>query len=169
MRYRDLVEDGHVPGLLVHPDWWEPRHPQELPVDTSDAVSLWRPTSELSVNAGEFDELPQWQAFIISDCPATPDNLTFAATTTLAEDAIVGSFNFALEDAVTYEGYVCTFIELDGGGWFRTKTKLQNLSPSFVLLGVLPFAGTASAGNDVFIGVNGSGDPLLNGSFVFNP
>jgi len=28
MRYRDLVEDGHVPGLLVHPDWWEPKHPQ---------------------------------------------------------------------------------------------------------------------------------------------
>jgi len=22
MLYRDLVEDGHVPGLLVHPNWW---------------------------------------------------------------------------------------------------------------------------------------------------
>ena len=36
MRYRDLVEDGHVNGLLVHPTWWEPKHPQEIPVEIDD-------------------------------------------------------------------------------------------------------------------------------------
>jgi hypothetical protein len=52
MAYGDLVEDGHIPGLLVHPDWYEPRHPQELPVDASDSVALWHPAPELSEDGG---------------------------------------------------------------------------------------------------------------------
>jgi hypothetical protein len=52
MRYRDLVEDGHVPGLLVHPDWWEPKHPQEIPVEIDDPVALYRPAPEISIPAG---------------------------------------------------------------------------------------------------------------------
>lgn len=47
MRYRDLVEDGHIPGLLVHPDWWEPQHPQEIPVDVTDAIALRHPAPEI--------------------------------------------------------------------------------------------------------------------------
>lgn len=31
MKRKDMVEDGQVKGLLVHPDWWEPYHPQLLP------------------------------------------------------------------------------------------------------------------------------------------
>ena len=49
MRYRDLVEDGHVPGLLVHPDWWEPKHPQEIPVEIHDPIALYRPAPEISI------------------------------------------------------------------------------------------------------------------------
>jgi hypothetical protein len=61
MRYRDLVEDGHVPGLLVHPDWWEPKHPQEIPVEIDDPIALveiddpialYRPAPEISVEQG---------------------------------------------------------------------------------------------------------------------
>ena len=52
MAYGDLVEDGHIPGLLVHPDWYEPRHPQETPVDASDSEALWHPAPELSEDGG---------------------------------------------------------------------------------------------------------------------
>ena len=52
MRYRDLVEDGHVPGLLVHPDWWEPKHPQEIPVTVDDPIALYRPAPEISIPEG---------------------------------------------------------------------------------------------------------------------
>jgi len=51
MRYRDLVEDGHIEGLLVHPDWWEPKHPQEIPVTVTDPVALYRPAPEISIPA----------------------------------------------------------------------------------------------------------------------
>jgi hypothetical protein len=55
MRYRDLVEDGHVPGLLVHPDWWEPKHPQEIPVEIDDPIALHRPAPEISIPTGYGD------------------------------------------------------------------------------------------------------------------
>ena len=55
MRYRDLVEDGHVPGLLVHPDWWEPKHPQEIPVEIDDPIALYRPAPEISIEPGYGD------------------------------------------------------------------------------------------------------------------
>ena len=55
MRYRDLVEDGHIEGLLVHPDWWEPKHPQEIPVSVTDPVALYRPAPEISIPSGYGD------------------------------------------------------------------------------------------------------------------
>lgn len=55
MKYRDLVEDGHVPGLLVHPDWWEPKHPQEIPVTVDDPIALHRPAPEISIEPGYGD------------------------------------------------------------------------------------------------------------------
>lgn len=56
--YRDLVEDGHIPGLLVASDWWEPRHPQEDPPDVTDPIALYRPTSEVSLPTDEGDPAP---------------------------------------------------------------------------------------------------------------
>ena len=46
---RELVEDGRYPGLLVHPDWWEGKHPQETPVDVSDPIALRRPSPDNSI------------------------------------------------------------------------------------------------------------------------
>jgi hypothetical protein len=170
MRYQDLVEDGHIPGLLVHPDWYEPRHPQELPVDTADAVALYRPAPELSANEGEFDELATWQAWVISDCPASPLDLQYFESTTLAADAAVGSMQFALEDFVSFEDAVCLYVELDGGGWFISKTSYGTLNQPVPVVGALtPFAGVAAAGNDVFIGPAGSAVAILNGSWVYTP
>ncbi len=31
MKRCEMIEDGQVKGLLVHPDWWEPYHPQLVP------------------------------------------------------------------------------------------------------------------------------------------
>lgn len=168
MRYQDLVEDGHIPGLLVHPDWYEPRHPQELPVDASDAVSLWRPAPELSVNTGEFETLAEWQAWVVSDCPPAPDTLRFDPVTTLAEDAVAGSIDFTLEDFVLWESEWCVHIELDGGGWFVSKTAYNTYlhTPCPQLRTLTPFTGVASAGNDVYL--NAEGPIILNGFWTFN-
>ncbi len=167
MRYRDLVEDGQIPGLLVAPDWYEPRHPQELPVDTSDSITLWRPFPEISVNEGEFDVLSRWQTFIVEDCPPTPDLLVFSQSTTLSGDASEGDLVFGLEDAVTYEAELCLYVELDGGGWFISIVPVASPNcPAFRVGSVLPFEGVASAGNEVWIGVAGNMIPLLDGSWA---
>lgn len=167
MRYRDIVHDGHIPGLLVHPDWYEERHPQELPIDTADAITLWRPAVEISVNAGEFDTLELFNAFVPTLCPASPQDLVFFENTTLAEDGVVGGLKYTLEDAVTWQIGFCLFIELDAGGWFVTQVDMDNpITPAFIIGGITPLTGAASAGNDVFIGAAGSGQPLLNGSWA---
>lgn len=168
MPYSDLVEDGHIPGLLVHPDWYEPRHPQELPVDTSDAVALWKPSPELSANEGEFDVLATWQAWVISDCPAAPDITRYFPVTTLAEDAVIGALDFALEDFVNWDNEICVHIELDGGGWFVTKSAYGTRGvPCPQLRTLTPILAAASAGNDVFF--NAEGPLQLNGSMVYDP
>jgi len=51
--HRDLVEDGNIPRLLVAPDWWEPKHPQETPPVVTDPISLNRPAPEISIPPGE--------------------------------------------------------------------------------------------------------------------
>lgn len=56
--HRELVEDGHIPRLLVAPDWWEPKHPQETPPVVTDPIALQRPTSEISIPPGEGTPAP---------------------------------------------------------------------------------------------------------------
>lgn len=167
MRYKDLVEDGHVPGLLVHPDWYEPRHPQELPIDTSDAVALWRPAPEKSVPDGEFDTLAEWEAWVPTQCPASPLDLQYFESTTLATPAVVNDLSFTLDDAVLSVIGQCLFVELDAGGWFVTQVAMDNPKcPSFTIAGITHMTGAAAIGNDVFVGPTGSGDPILDGIWV---
>lgn len=45
---QDMLEDGQVPGLLVAKDWWEPRHPQEFPVDAGESMAIYRPSPDES-------------------------------------------------------------------------------------------------------------------------
>lgn len=44
---RDLIFDGHIPGMLVHPNWWEPQHPQETLAEVYDPIALEHPSPRL--------------------------------------------------------------------------------------------------------------------------
>lgn len=46
MLLSEMVEDGYYPGLMVHPTWYEPRHPQEEFRAIHDEPSLKRPMPE---------------------------------------------------------------------------------------------------------------------------
>lgn len=42
---KDLVEDGHIPGILVHRSFYEPPHPREtVPIPSDDPQALYRPS-----------------------------------------------------------------------------------------------------------------------------
>jgi hypothetical protein len=43
---KNLVYDGHQPGLLVAREWWEPRHPQEYLPAIEDPVALEDPAPD---------------------------------------------------------------------------------------------------------------------------
>lgn len=63
MLRKDMVEDGQFPGLLVHPDWYEPPYPEPLK-DLSDAVALYRPAPEQSKPEGEGTAAPALSTLI---------------------------------------------------------------------------------------------------------
>lgn len=169
MPYRELVEDGHIPGLLVHPDWFEPRHPQELPVDATDAIALYRPAPEVSIPPGEFDTLDRFYADLRAGCPSNPLNLRFFETTTVAVPPVEGARQITVERAVRYEIYECLFVELDGGGWFVSPiTTGTPCTPQFFIPSVIPWeAGlSASVGNQVFVGTGENNPTIMNGAWV---
>lgn len=145
MAYRDLVEDGHIPGLLVHPDWYEPKHPQETVPDMNDPVALYRPAPEISVPVGEGD----------------PDNPDGGTTPVAPSGAVTGTIAFAMvegqriavvDTAITYQIGAWLFIELDGGGtFFVSRITSEANHPFFTIPFATAFVGTASAGNNYYI------------------
>lgn len=151
MRYRDLVEDGHVPGLLVHPDWWEPKHPQENPVDVSDPVALFRPAPEISIEAGYGDP----ENLDGGSTPTAP-NMGATATGTLGQDAVVGDREIVTTDALKFPTGEWLLIELNGGGtYFVSRITIGTDHPQFVIPFTTAFAGAADAGNNFFVGLDG--------------
>jgi hypothetical protein len=40
MLLKDMVMDGHHKGLMVHPDYYDPVHPQEKVINVSEGVAL---------------------------------------------------------------------------------------------------------------------------------
>lgn len=147
MRYKDLVEDGHVEGLLVHPDWWEPKHPQEVPVEVTDPIALSRPAPEISIEADW--GLPDGLG--IDSCPPTPNTL-HPPTGTLAEALVGSERHIVVDSAVKFLFGDCVYIELDGGGWFVSMTRTEANAPSFTVPFNVAFTGAAAAGNDYYIG-----------------
>lgn len=144
MRYRDLVEDGHVPGLLVHPDWWEPKHPQETPPDMTDPIALRRPAPEISIETDYGNpEAPT---------PLPTDPLPSEPNTTLAVAMTAGDTQVVLNEALKYNIGEYVFIALDGGGWFVSLIRSTADSPHLTVPFTTPFTGAAAQGNQVYIG-----------------
>lgn len=153
MRYRDLVEDGHIAGLLVHPDWWEPKHPQEIPIEVTDPIALYRPAPEISIEEGYGD----------------PENLDGNTTPTTTFNPVAGTINrtlsggettIAFTDAVPLEAWnEWLFIELDGGGFHVSRivegyASRYGATPVFFLpfTTAFPSGSTATLGNDFHLG-----------------
>ena len=67
MRRADMVVDGQT-GLLVHPGWWEPKHPQETLADVSESMPGFTPAPELSIPEGHGDAAP---GYLIDNEPPT--------------------------------------------------------------------------------------------------
>jgi hypothetical protein len=147
MRYMDLVEDGHIEGLLVHPDWWEPKHPQEIPVEVTDPVALLRPSPEISVES----DYGLTDGGGLEACPTEP-NILHPPTGTLSETVVVGGRQIVVDEAGKYIFGDCLFVELDGGGWFTSKIRTEANAPAFTVPFNAEFTAAASAGNDYYIG-----------------
>jgi hypothetical protein len=143
MRYRDLVEDGHIPGLLVHPDWWEPKHPQETPPDMTDPIALRRPAPEISIETDYGN--PEAPTPIPADPVLSDPNTTIAVSMTAGDTQVV------LDEALTYIIGKYVFIALDGGGYFVSRIVSTADSPHLTVPFATPFSGTATAGNQVYI------------------
>lgn len=43
----DMVEDGYLKGLLVHPEWYDPPQPQEEPFDPEEGIAIYKPAPDL--------------------------------------------------------------------------------------------------------------------------
>jgi hypothetical protein len=146
MRYRDLVEDGHVPGLLVHPQWWEPKHPQEVPVTVTDPIALYKPAPEISIPDG-YGDAENLQGGTTPTAPSGSNSITVTAATVIA-----GATQVVLDEAQAYEIGQWVFIELDGGGYFVSRITVSSDCASLVVPFTSPFVGVAAIGNDVSIG-----------------
>jgi hypothetical protein len=147
MNYRELVEDGHIEGLLVHPDWWEPKHPQEIPVEVTDPVALFRPSPEISIEA----DYGLTDGGGLEACQTEP-NLLHPPTGTIAEALSGGERMIVIDVARKYIFGECVFVALDGGGWFASKIRTEANAPSFTVPFNSEFSGAATAGNDYYIG-----------------
>lgn len=47
VRYNELVADGNIPGLRVHPGCRDIKHPTEKPFNATDAVLLKHPSPDI--------------------------------------------------------------------------------------------------------------------------
>ena len=50
-RYVDLVADGNTPGLRVHPECRDVKHPAETPFTAEDGIALAHPAPDLDTAA----------------------------------------------------------------------------------------------------------------------
>jgi len=47
MLRKDMVEDGYLRGMLVHPEWYDPIEPQEEPFDPEEGIAIYKPAPDL--------------------------------------------------------------------------------------------------------------------------
>ncbi len=58
MLRRKLIPDGQYPDLLVAPDEWDPKHPQESLPPTADPETIYNPTGDPDKEAAKDDDTP---------------------------------------------------------------------------------------------------------------
>lgn len=46
MMLKDMMADGYYPNLIVDPNWWDDRHPQDSLPMVQDPTSLYHPSPE---------------------------------------------------------------------------------------------------------------------------
>jgi hypothetical protein len=152
MLYRDLVEDGHISGLLVHPDWWEPKHPQENPVRVDDPVALWRPAPELSKPPGEGDD-PRTGCCNL-DPGYTPNTTTSGA---VEQGQTVIGLNDALRFDEPQGAASFVYIQMDNNDWYCSPIAVPvQCTPTYSITLAYPFDGPSpiSDGANVIAGTS---------------
>jgi hypothetical protein len=156
--YRDLVEDGHIPGLLVHPECYEPQHPQEIPVRATDPIALYRPAPEISIPTNEGSPTAGMTIPATPTLKDPPTDTFYLPNTTLAVAA--SGYLLVLNVAQTFTFGEPIYIRRDDLTWFVSPTASEARTPTFTIHLLEQYSGTAaSAGAEVFIGVDGNGTP----------
>ncbi len=123
MKRADMVEDGQVRGLLVHPDWWEPYHPQLVPPPMrADGIAKQRPAP---------DQVPQPNAPVLSgSLVINQPNLTWTPSSSKVSNvssySIYRNVNGGLYSllAIVQVTFGTDFM-LDGEFWEETATYAQ--------------------------------------------
>lgn len=151
--YKDLVRDGHIDGLLVAPEWWEPKHPQEIPVRVDDPIALENPSPEISKPSGEGNPMEG------STCGPSP-NLSYLPSTSLAASLAGGEYVVPLEDARTFKFGSCIYIQRNDLSWFMSRIQDESDAPTFTVRLLTAFSGGAAMGNEVYLSSMGDGVPV---------
>lgn len=53
--YTDLVSDGQIPGMRVHPGCRDEKHPSERPFRADDSIALRNPSPEIFTSSQDPD------------------------------------------------------------------------------------------------------------------
>ena len=99
MLRRLMVYDGQYPDLLVHPDWWEPKHPQEYLPDVTDPTTIYEASPDQDKVAANTLEirlpLLDW---IINERVVSPLGLRGAVNGVIYTWHTVGGANLGITD-----------------------------------------------------------------------
>lgn len=131
--HRRLIEDDAFPQLLVDPVWYEPQHPQEIPVDAEDPQAIYRPAVEGGM--GELPIDPEGVARVVFSMPGT-----------LAYDLEYAPFTVTMESPT----YAASFF-----GAEVTFTVLRDVSDGVSTVDYTLLDGTAVASLD-YVGASGT-------------
>ena len=137
----------------MHPDWWEPKHPQEIPVVVTDPIALYRPAPEISIPDGYGDP----ENLDGGTTPILP-NGSFPGIAGITSAAMtVGDLHMAVDVALAYQIGWWLFIESDdpGNTYFVSRITMTADSPTFTVTFTSPFVEVSgygtSAGNNFYI------------------
>lgn len=146
----ELVRDGHSPELLVAPEWWEPRHPQEFPPPMDEAIALYRPSPEESLSVPDD---------FVAD-PLEPLADRFQCSSELYIEVSEGETRFVLTDPLNWVAGDTIYVYLPGGEWWAGQAATSGEN-SLVLTTLQAISEEAVQGACLFVTEFGSGVPIM--------